>query len=473
MDASWNLPKRDDNGNLIPDPVLWPSGMDKTIDYLHQQGLGFGLYGDRGTLDCARNPGALGHEQQDADFFAKYQVDWYKEDSCFGPADQETALAEYMNMSNALNATGRPIWFALCGWKPWYAYTGKSIANSWRVGPDTICGWDCIMQNVINALSVAAFPGPSANGGGWNDLSLLLTPGFGKTPMTNVQHRAQFSLHSILAANMLMTGNLSALNGYVIETWTNKDAIAINQDSAGYPVLTMMIENTTSGNLTNLGYLPASLSECGGEPELQIWEYNNPLTGFLHNMQEDQCLNAANCGTDIIYDGCTTTGGTCSGPGKFNNEQWLIPSPGSFGSIQSNMSTNNKCLSFDSTTIQLSPCDRSDPHQNWTYTSDKQIQTSDGHCLTAGAPANHWSSYIIGREMENGDFALLMLNNGKDRNMTCDSDCWTASYLPTGRKVSVYDVWTKSTIVSIAIGSNFTTAVPGNGGARLFRLSGI
>ena len=145
-------------------------------------------------------------------------------------------------MSKALNATGRPIWFALCGWEPWYgiqskppaylplpictaiyryAYTGKSIANSWRVGPDTNCGWDCIMENVMNALSVADFPGPSANGGGWNDLCLLLTPGF--SSMTNENHRAQFSLYSIMAANLLLTGNLSALNEYTIETWTNKE----------------------------------------------------------------------------------------------------------------------------------------------------------------------------------------------------------------------------------------------------------
>jgi hypothetical protein len=77
------------------------------------------------------------------------------------------------------------------------------------------------MENIINAFSVAAFPGPSANGGGWNDMCLLLTPGF--SSMSNDNHRAQFSLYSIMAANLLMTGNLSALNDYVIETWTNKE----------------------------------------------------------------------------------------------------------------------------------------------------------------------------------------------------------------------------------------------------------
>lgn len=33
------------------------------------KGLGFGLYGDRGTMDCAKNPGNLGHEVQDANFY--------------------------------------------------------------------------------------------------------------------------------------------------------------------------------------------------------------------------------------------------------------------------------------------------------------------------------------------------------------------------------------------------------------------
>eukprot|EP00045_Choanoeca_perplexa_P013130 m.146956 g.146956 ORF g.146956 m.146956 type:complete len:543 (-) comp16248_c0_seq2:1596-3224(-) len=471
MDSKWDTPTRDGNGNLQPDPTLWPSGMDVTIDYVHSKGLGFGLYGDRGTKDCAKNPGALGHEQQDADFFAKNQVDWYKEDACYAAGDEKTALEEYANMSKALNATGRPIWFALCGWKPWYAYTGKSIANSWRVGPDTICGWDCIMENVNNALSVAAFPGPSANGGGWNDLCLLLTPGF--SSMSNDQHRAQFSLYSVLAANMLMTGNLSALNDYVIETWTNKDAIGINQDPAGYPALLMQTVNASTPSPVTSSLVPASLTECGGEPELQTWNYNDPMVGFLHNLKQDSCLNAANCGSTVIYDGCSTTGGTCSGPGKFNNEQWLLPREETSGTIESNMSTSAKCLTASQNKVKLAVCD-GDANQQWTYTSSKQIQTAAGLCLTAAAPVNQWPSQVIGREMANGDFALLMLNNDmKSVNMTCDSDCWAKSYLPEGRVMQAYDVWSKQVVGTATVGDDFTMEVPSDGAARLFRLTGI
>ena len=51
-DSLWDLPTRDANGDLQPDPALWPSGITATSDYLHARGLGFGVYGDRGTLDC-------------------------------------------------------------------------------------------------------------------------------------------------------------------------------------------------------------------------------------------------------------------------------------------------------------------------------------------------------------------------------------------------------------------------------------
>jgi hypothetical protein len=42
-----------------------------------------------------------------------------QEDSCCGSQDHETAFAQYAMMRDALNATGRPIYFSLCGWFVW------------------------------------------------------------------------------------------------------------------------------------------------------------------------------------------------------------------------------------------------------------------------------------------------------------------------------------------------------------------
>jgi alpha-galactosidase len=177
MDASWNLPTRDANGNLQPNPALWPNGLETVVDYVHSKGLGFGLYGDRGTMDCAKMPGNLGHESQDAEFYASMQIDWYKSDSCYAASDPPTAFAEYGKMRDALNATGRHIWFALCGWNPWYAPVGQSLGNSWRIGVDTGGGWSNVLENVNAILTLAQYAGPTSGGGGWNDMSLLLTPG--------------------------------------------------------------------------------------------------------------------------------------------------------------------------------------------------------------------------------------------------------------------------------------------------------
>jgi alpha-galactosidase len=93
MDSKWDTSSRDSNGDLVPDPTLWPNGMQNTIAYVHRclfffgcfvffnllfsKGLGFGLYGDKGmsigvnfcfktsmlgAQDCAGHPGQLGHE---------------------------------------------------------------------------------------------------------------------------------------------------------------------------------------------------------------------------------------------------------------------------------------------------------------------------------------------------------------------------------------------------------------------------
>ena len=53
-------------------------------------------------------------------------------------------------MRDALNATRRPIYFALCGWSSWYAPVGSTLGNSWRFGYD-VNGWNSAFSNSISA----------------------------------------------------------------------------------------------------------------------------------------------------------------------------------------------------------------------------------------------------------------------------------------------------------------------------------
>ena len=47
--------------------------------------------------------------------------------------------------------------------------------------------------------------------------------------MTEARSRSQMNLYSILAMNLFMTGNLSALSAWQIETWSNAEVISVNR----------------------------------------------------------------------------------------------------------------------------------------------------------------------------------------------------------------------------------------------------
>ena len=41
IDANWDLLNRSASGDLVPDPALWPSGLNHSVAYVHSLGLGF------------------------------------------------------------------------------------------------------------------------------------------------------------------------------------------------------------------------------------------------------------------------------------------------------------------------------------------------------------------------------------------------------------------------------------------------
>ncbi len=81
LDDCWQT-GRDANGNIVPDAERFPSGMKALGDYIHSKGLKFGIYTDAGMLTCAKRPGSIGHEYQDAKQYANWGVDYLKEDWC-------------------------------------------------------------------------------------------------------------------------------------------------------------------------------------------------------------------------------------------------------------------------------------------------------------------------------------------------------------------------------------------------------
>ena len=98
IDDCWQV-DRDENGELVPDPERFPSGIKALSDYVHSKGLKFGIYSCAGDMTCQSRPGSRGHEFQDARTFAKWGVDYLKYDWCHH--GQLNAVASYTTMSKA------------------------------------------------------------------------------------------------------------------------------------------------------------------------------------------------------------------------------------------------------------------------------------------------------------------------------------------------------------------------------------
>jgi len=232
LDDGWEAMERDSLGNIVPDPVKFPSGMKALADYVHSKGFKFGLHNCAGTRTCAGYPGGRGHEFQDARTYASWGVDYLKYDWCYhGTANaQET----YKTMRDALYAAGRPIVFSLCEWgnnKPWV--WGKDIGHLWRTTGDiTDCydcqevysmGWKIILDSQVG---LEEYAGPDH----WNDPDMLEV---GNPGLTVAESRAHFSLWCILAAPLMAGNDVRNMRSEIRDILTNKEVIAIDQDPLG------------------------------------------------------------------------------------------------------------------------------------------------------------------------------------------------------------------------------------------------
>jgi alpha-galactosidase len=233
IDDCWQV-DRNKNGNIIPDPKRFPSGIKALADYVHSKGLKFGIYSDAGTKTCQKRPGSRGYEFQDARQYAEWGVDYLKYDWC--NHGTQNAPASYKLMANALKKTGRPIVFSICEWgtnKPWL--WGKEVGgNLWRTTEDILNCWDCRTDwggmgwtHILDLqVGLECYAGP----GHWNDPDMLEV---GNSGLTVEESRAHFSLWAILAAPLMSGNDPRNMKDEIKEILTNKEVIAVDQDPLG------------------------------------------------------------------------------------------------------------------------------------------------------------------------------------------------------------------------------------------------
>jgi len=224
IDDCWQV-ARDANGVLVADPQRFPHGIKALADYIHSKGLLFGIYTDAGTNTCQGRPGTLGHEDQDARTFAAWGVDYVKEDWCH--AQNLDAPTQYAKFRDALARTGRPIVLSICEWgsnQPWE--WAPRVGNLWRTTDDIEDTWSSMLDNLDQSAQHATAAGPGA----WNDPDMLEV---GNGGMTDEEYRAHFSLWAIMAAPLIAGNDLRQMSTTTIATLTNREVIAVDQDSLG------------------------------------------------------------------------------------------------------------------------------------------------------------------------------------------------------------------------------------------------
>ena len=235
IDDCWMSSSRDASGNLVANPSKFPDGIAAVVSYVHSLGLKLGIYEDAGTATCAGYPGSYGHEQQDANLFASWGIDYLKEDWCNipfssfpGQSHQQVAQTLYTRMKNALAATGRPIVFSMCnGWdssvQPWT--WGGPVANLWRTSTDIQPNFASMLNNFHTTVGLASFAGPGA----WNDPDMLEI-GNG---MSATENQSEFSLWAEMAAPLIEGSNLVSASSATLSILANKAVIAVDQDPLG------------------------------------------------------------------------------------------------------------------------------------------------------------------------------------------------------------------------------------------------
>jgi alpha-galactosidase len=230
IDDCWMTHQRDpDTGELVPDPAKFPQGMAAVARYLHARGFTLGIYEDAGTATCAGFPGSLGHERVDAMTFARWGVDSLKYDNCThaGLSTTQQYLDRFVAMRDAIRATGRPIFLAICEWGVHHPWTwARGIGQSWRTTHDIADSYDSMLGIFRQNVQLFRFAGP----GGWNDPDMLEIGNGGMSP---TEERTEFTLWAAMAAPLIAGTDIRSLSRGDLAIYSNPEVVAIDQDALG------------------------------------------------------------------------------------------------------------------------------------------------------------------------------------------------------------------------------------------------
>ena len=284
VDDCWAV-SRDNNGKIVPDSTGF-SNFSEMIEYIHNKGLLFGLYSDAGEKTCAGRPGSLGHEEMDAQTYADWKVDYLKYDNCNN--DNIDVKKRYPVMRDALNKTGRPIFYSMCEWGAEDPATwAPKVGNSWRTTGDIQDKWDSMISRADDNDKWAQYAGP----GGWNDPDMLEV---GNGGMTTTEDETHMSLWCLMKAPLLIGCDVSNMTNDTRRILTNTEVIAVNQDPMGIQGKKRRTSGSTTdvtevwgGPLSGNSYTVILLNRGDLEAEVTMkWSDLELESGKMYNVRD-------------------------------------------------------------------------------------------------------------------------------------------------------------------------------------------
>ena len=241
IDDGWEAPQRASDGTIVTNQKF--PDMKGLTDYVHSLGLRMGIYSSPGPRTCGGYLGSYQHEDQDAQTYANWGIDYLKYDWCsYGEiAPASPSLDEYKKpyqvMRSSLDKVHRDILFSFCqygmgdSWN-WAAEVG---GNSWRTTGDIEDTWASMSQIGFSQDKAA----PHAQPGHFNDPDMLVV---GKVGWGDSQHNSRLtpdeqythiSLWALLSSPLLIGCDMGKLDRFTLNLLTNDGVLAISQDALG------------------------------------------------------------------------------------------------------------------------------------------------------------------------------------------------------------------------------------------------
>ena len=411
IDDCWMTAKRDEQGNLQPDPRRFPQGMQPVAAAVHALGLKFGIYEDAGYETCGRfagsgepKGGGKAHFPADARLFASWGVDYLKLDGCNvyvrkGESENDAYRAAYRAESVALGHVNRPIVFSesapayFQGEPAWYDVLAwvRGYGQLWREGTDidvydtrnpTRSRFTSVLWNYTYNLPLGRFQSP----GNWNDSDFIIG---GDRGMTLAESRSQLALWAMMSAPLILSSDLGRLTPAALRILGNRAVLSVDQDPLGR-MATLLRRNPSSDvllkPLQDGGYAVAVLNRSAAPLPARLLPADLGFDGSgcrfdarnLWSGARQPALAAlqADVGAHDTAIWTIQPNAACGAPGRIGTVTRILPSLADANRANPDLTRYTRCLAAPGVTEECAGT----AAETWQIAGDGALR-SGGKCL--------------------------------------------------------------------------------------------